>query len=587
MSWQGWFTLSVTLLAVIAMARGKRPELVFACELSVLFLTGVIDAKAALAGFANEGVWTVGLLFVVASAMRETGAMDVLARSLLGQPKTVVRAQLRLMLPVASLSAFLNNTPIVAMMVPVVSDWSRRLGMPASKLMMPLSFATILGGTCTLIGTSTNVVAAALAEQRGLSVGLFELSAIGVPAAIAGLLYIVVAQRWLLPARAASVSALADSRQYTLAMRVEPESSVVGVSIEQAGLRHLPGLYLVQIEREGESLTAVGPSAVLRAADVLVFVGVVDSVRDLLRIKGLVPENDQVDHLQSARHNRRLCEAVVSGRSDLVGKNVRDARFRTHYGAAIVAVHRDGQRVAAKIGDIVLEPGDALLLEAAGDFAEVHGRDRSFALVRTVDDSAPVRHERALLASAIVVAMIVSNAFGVTSLLQAALLASLALLFTRCGSLDQARRAFDVPVLASIAASFAIGEALAQTGVAHAVAEALVFVSANAGGLALISGVYLVTVLLNAFVSNNASVVLMFPIAMEVAEQAGLPMRGVLFLLMMAGSADFATPIGYQTNLMVYGPGGYRFMDFVRFGLPLQAVVAAVTIAFCWLRFMT
>jgi di/tricarboxylate transporter len=407
MSWQAWFTLAVTAVAIGAMVRGKRPELVFACELSALVLAGVIDPKTALAGFANEGVWTVGLLFVVASAMRETGAMDVLARSLLGHPTSVARAQLRLMLPTAALSAFLNNTPIVAMMVPVVSDWSRRIGVPASKLMMPLSFATILGGTCTLIGTSTNVVAAALAGKHGLQVGLFELSAVGVPAAIAGLLYIVIAQRWLLPTRAASESVLQDARQYTLTMTVEPDSPVVGKSIEVAGLRHLPGLYLVQIDRPGESLTAVGPTAVLRAGDVLMFVGIVDSVRDLLRIKGLVPANDQLGQLQSARHDRKLAEAVVSARSDLVGNNVRHARFRTHYGAAIVAVHRDGQRVTAKIGDIVLEPGDTLLLEAHPSFVQRLRNSRDFFLVSRLDNSAAPRYERAAVALAILLGMVV------------------------------------------------------------------------------------------------------------------------------------------------------------------------------------
>jgi di/tricarboxylate transporter len=587
MPWQAQLTLFLTFANLIAMAWNVAPpDMLFLGQVAVLVAVGILTPEGALAGFADKGVFTVGLLFILAAAMRETGAIQLVSNRMLGRPKTERGALLRMTVPVAMSSAFLNNTPIVAVLLPVVTEWGRKIRVSPSKLLIPLSYATILGGTCSLMGTSTNLVVARLAESRDptLSLGLFELAWVGVPVAIVGLAYMVFASRWLLPDRGLEDDTIGSAREYTVAMLVEPGSVIVGKTIEEAGLRHLPGLYLIEIEREGDVLTAVPPDTHLRASDALLFVGVVESVADLKKIRGLVPADGAASRLSSRRAEHQLVEAVVAHQSPFVGQTVRDAKFRTRYNAAILSVHRHGERIAQKIGDIVLQPGDTLLLEAQPSFVSAYRNDKSFSLVNGVENSTPPRFRKAWIAASVVVSVIGLNTFDVMDLFTAALIGSAVLLVTRCITIPELRASIDAPVLTTIAASFAVGKALEDTGAAAAIAHVLVGVGQPFGTLGLLSALYVTTTFLNAFVSNNASVALMFPVAISCMQTTSVPLRALVFLLMMAGSADFSTPIGYQTNLMVYGPGKYRFGDFLRFGIPLQLIAATATVTAVWWR---
>lgn len=582
MGWEAWVTLAVTAAMVIAMARGLAgPDIVMLAGLCSLVTLGIVPVAQGFSGFANEGVLTVAALFIVAAGVRDTGGLDTLLRRVLGRPRGLGEAQLRLVLPVSAVSAFLNNTPVVAMMVPVVTDWARRNRLPLSRLLLPLSYASILGGTCTLIGTSTNLVVYGLVRehQPSADLGLFDIALLGVPTLLVGTIYILVMSRRLLPDRAGSQQLIEHPREYTVSMRVEEGSIVVGQRIEEAGLRHLPGLYLVEIERDGELMPAVDPDTRLAAGDHLLFVGIVDSVVDLRRIRGLVPATDQVDKLSEPRPNRRLIEAVVGAGSALVGQNVRELRFRTRYEAAIIAVHRNGERVTGKVGDIVLSAGDVLLLEAPPVFLDRHRNDSSFALVTEVEGSTPLQHEKAPLALGLLLAMIVLSATGILPLLVAALLTAGAMLVTRCLGAQEARRAVEMRVVVAIAAAFGVGAALDASGAAGTIGRALVEVASPLGPIATLAGIYAATAILTELITNNAAAALMFPLAAAAAESAGLPIAAIALVVMMAASASFSTPIGYQTNLMVYGPGGYRFGDFLRFGLPLQLLLACVTLS--------
>lgn len=540
---------------------------------------GVIDVGQALSGFSNAGMATVGALFIVVTGLRETGGVDWIAQRALGKPRTLRGALVRVILPVTSMSAFLNNTPVVAMLIPAVQDWAKRLGVNPSKLMIPLSYAAIMGGTCTLIGTSTNLVVAGLvlAQTDLPALSMFEIAKVGIPSALIGAAFLVLLGPRLLPNRGSARSALSDPREYTMELVVPRGSGLAGKTIEGAGLRALPGCFLIEIEREGRSIAPVGPEEPLLEGDRLVFAGVVDSIRDLARLRGLAPATDQVFKLDSPRYRRRLFEAVVGEACPIVGRTIRAGRFRDRYNAAVVAVARNGERLGGKLGDIELRPGDTLLIEAEGGFDERMRDQKDFLLVSALADSTPRRHDRALLAILILAGMVAAATVGVVSMLVAALLASGLMILTRCCTISEARRSVDWPVLIVIGAALGFGGAMESTGAASAVAGAVLAMAGQNPWLALLA-VYAVTSLLTEVVTNNAAVALIFPIASAASEQMGVSFMPFVMAIMMAGSASFATPLGYQTNLMVYGPGGYRFGDFLRIGVPMNLLMGAVAV---------
>jgi di/tricarboxylate transporter len=577
MGGSAWFTvgLTVSLVGLMAFTR-LAPDVVLVGGVTLLMLLGILDPDQALRGLSNEGMVSVGTLYVVVTGLRDTGAVAWLVQRFFGRPKTLVGAQTRLMAPVIVMSAFLNNTPVVAMLIPAVSDWAKRFRLPASKLMIPLSYAAILGGTCTLIGTSTNLVVHGLMLDNKLpGLSMFEIAWVGIPCALVGLAYVLVFGRWLLPDRASSVSRFSDPRQYTVEMLVPAGSPLADKSIEQAGLRHLPGTFLIEIDRDGTILAAVEPTETLRQGDRLIFAGVVESVVDLQKIRGLEPATDQVFKLDSPRRDRCLIEAVVSTSCPVVGRTIREGRFRNAYNAVVIAVARDGERIRRKIGDIALRPGDTLLLEAHPAFVEQQRNARDFLLVSPLEGSNPPRHERAPIALAILAGMVLLVTLEVTSLLKAAFLAAGLMLLTRCCSSREARRGVDWQVLIVIAASFALGTALETTGAAKAIASGVISLAAGHPWAAL-AVVYGVTMLFTELITNNAAAVLIFPIALATSRELGVSFQPFAVAIMMAASASFSTPIGYQTNLMVYGPGGYRFTDYFRVGIPLNLMLWAI-----------
>ncbi len=577
----GWLVISVVAATGLGLSFTRiGADLILVGALTVLLLLGVITPDTALSGFSNPGLATVAVLYVVVSGCIETGAANVLAKALLGRPKSEWSAQIRLMLPVAFLSAFLNNTPVVAMLVPAVQDWARRNHFSVSKLMIPLSYAAIFGGACTMIGTSTNLILAGLVEQDSTlsAIGFFEIAWLGIPSAVIGIVFVLSTSRWLLPMRKPPITEQMNPKEYAVEMLVEAGSSLVGQTIEQAGLRHLPSLYLAEIERRDSILPAVGPNERLQDNDRLVFVGMVDSVVDLYQIRGLIPAPDQVFKLDSPRPQRQLVEAVISGTSPLVGLSIRESGFRTRYDAVVIAVARSGKRVEGKIGVIELHVGDTLLLEARPAFVEQHRNSRDFLLVSAIEGGNTPRHDKAGIATLVLIAMVLGASLAGLSMLVAALVAAGLMIITRCTSASAARRNVDWQVLVVIGASIGLGSALEQTGAASAIAHFWISFAGQSYWIALLA-VYLITSLFTAVVTNNAAAVLMFPIAKATAVGLGVSFSPFIFTIMMAASASFATPISYQTNLMVYGPGGYRFSDYLKIGIPLNLLMAGVTMA--------
>jgi di/tricarboxylate transporter len=582
MTWQAWTTIASVLMVLLLLGFTRAaPDLIFVGVVTLLMAFGILSPMEAFSGLANEGVITVGVLYVVAAGLRETGVMSLAAQKLLGRPRSVAHAQFRLMAPVAAMSALVNNTPLVAVTLPVISDWAKRYRISPSKLMLPLSYAAILGGCCTLIGTSTNLVVYGL--LKGLpdfnrELRLFDLSWVGVPCAVIGLGYVMLMSRKFLPDRRAAAKDYADPKEYTVEMLVDAASPLVGQTIELAGLRQLPGMYLMEIDREGDILAAVGPHERLRANDRLVFVGIVESVVELQKIRGLKPATNQVFKLDSPRARRSLLEAVVSDSCTMVGKTVREGRFRTKYNAAIIAVSRNGERIKMKIGDIVLRTGDTLLLETHPEFFDQHRYSRDFYLVSRIEGYTPPRHERATIAGIIFLAMVIAAGTGLLEMSLAAMLAAGLMIITRCCNSTAARQNVDWQVLVAIAASFGLGRAMETTGAAEHIASSMLSV-AGSNRWAALAIIYLLTIICTELMSNNAAAVLMFPIALATGAALGADYMPFIMAVMFAASLGFATPLGYQTHLMVYGPGGYRLSDFAWMGVPLDLLMGVVAVS--------
>ncbi|MAR93245.1 MAG: SLC13 family permease [Pseudomonadota bacterium] len=586
MGWEAGFTLILLVMVlVILILTEQAPHLVMMAALTVLSISGILTPEMALDGFSNPGLMTVAALFVVAAGMQGSGAIQGIENQLLGRPRGVPMAVLRVCLPTMLLSALLNNTPVVATLIPTVRSWATRIQVPASKLLIPLSYASILGGTLTLIGTSTNLIVSSQFAQLtgGQPLGLFAITPIGLPVAVLGLGLLVWVVPRLLPNHQQQ-PAFAKLREFTLAVTVDPEGPLVGKTIPAAGLRNLKRLFLAEIERDGSLLTAVSPLEKLKGGDRLTFAGDTDALSDLLAIRGILPSNYQEEEpLASDRPERCLVEVVLSPHSAVLGRTIKDSRFRDRYGAVVLAVARNGERVAENLGAIRLRAGDTLLLEARPNFANQQRQNRDFLLVNDLERES-VRHDKALLAWAVLAAVVLTAALGVTSILNAALTGAAAMILLRCCSLAQAHRSLDLPVLITIGASFALGHALHVTGAAQWLAHLLITVSAGHPLLLLVT-VYIAVSLLTESITNNSAAILMLPIVLQITATMSLDPLPYVLTIMMAASASFATPLGYHTNLMVYGPGNYTFRDFLKVGLPMNLIIGAVTIAVLALMF--
>lgn len=575
----GWITLGVLALTLGLLASEKlAAELVLLLALLILLATGVLVPQEALAGFSNTGMITVAAMYVVAAGLRDTGGIDLVVHSLLGRPKRLGVGQLRVMIPTVALSAFVNNTPIVATFIPAVMSWAKRNGFAPSKLLIPLSYAAIFGGTCTLIGTSTNLVVNGLWASDGhADLGMFDIAKVGLPSALVGMAYLLLIGRKLLPIRKASISAFDDPREYTVEMIVDNGGPLVGRTVQEAGLRQLGRLFLIEIQRDEGIVPAVTSSERLQADDRLVFAGDVSAIVELQRIRGLHTPIPTESAISQQFPERKLVEVVISPRCPLINRTLRESRFHTHYGAAVVAVARDGRRIQGGLGDVELRPADTLLLETQPNWIERHRHSPDFLLVSDVVDSEVPRFDRALRAWGILAAVVIAATTGLVDMVTAALLGAGASLAMGCVSLTAARRSIDTQVLLVIACSFALGKALEVTGAAHSIAGLLMNIPGQSPWLAL-GLAYLMTMLLTEMITNNAAAVLMYPICMAVAKSLGVDPLPFVFAVMMAASASFSTPLGYQTNLMVFGPGGYRFTDFLKIGIPLQLLMCVVSI---------
>lgn len=543
---------------------------------ALLYVIGVTTAEQAFSGFSNTAPITVAGLYVLAGAVDKTGALEPIVSRLLGSVGAVRRDLARLVVPSAVGSAFLANTPIVAMLTPAVTRWSDEKGRSASTFLIPLSYATILGGSVTAIGTSTNLVASGLLDEAGMGpLGLFELAKIGLPLALVGLVVIVLLAPRVLPERRRPRD-VESGRSFSVAMLVETDGAIDGLSVEDAGLRHLRGVYLAEIDREGSTIAPVRPTQTVRGGDRLVFAGQVDDVVDLQGTDGLIAEESTAADVLDSREDVAFFEVVLGTSSPAVGRTAAEVDFRRRYQGAILAIHRSGQQVNEKLGTVRLRAGDTLLIVAEKGFRTRWRDTGEFLLVSRLDAGMPVATGRspwALAALALVVLLPIVDVMSVTraTILAAILVVAAGILRPR-----EARDAVDVNVVLMIGGAFGLGQAVSVSGLGDQVADGLLSSFGWAGAFGTVVGVVLATMVLTELITNAAAVALIFPIALDVAERSSLDPRLLVMGAAVAGSASFLTPVGYQTNTMVYGPGGYRFSDYLRLGIPMSVLTVVM-----------
>ncbi len=591
-SYNAWITLAILCLIILTLIIRKKtgPDLIMAGGLVLLLLFGIIDVAEATAGFAQRPILMIAGLFVVAAGLQETGGIEVIGHKLLGKPKTLAKAQFRMMIPVAAMSAFMNTTPIVAMYLPMVNNWAQRLKIPASKLFMPLSFAGILGGQGTMIGTGSNLIIMGLFiewwQHPPQWVSTLQLSApssaismwgaawIGVPVAFFGILFIVTTSKWLVATRQGAENEQGDTRERGITMAIQQNSPIVGKTVEEADLRELPGLFLATVIRESEKFQA-GPNTILQQNDKLVFVGDLESVVELRKTRDLIPAEEDVG---GRAFSRKMIEAVVSSSSPLVGTTVRESKFRSRYNAVILSVHRNGKYLNQKIGPIKLQPGDTLLLESGGEFLKTWEHSADFYVVSEIKNSRPPLREKAWISLALLGALILSLTFGIFDRIASIWLCGLLMVLFKCINGPTARKAINLQVLIVIGAAMGIGKGVQVSGLAEISSGTLLNFasSAQVGNYGTLFLVFIMTSVGAQLMTNFGASVIMFPIVISAAEGLGVSPYPFVFTMMAAAGCNFMTPFTYQTNLMVYGPGGYHFADFPKLGIPLTLLVALI-----------
>lgn len=576
------------LIVIVAMVSAllfeiARPDMIVFSALVVLLLSGILTTEEALRGFSNPGMLTIALLFIVVGTVQKHGLIDQMMIGWLNKGKSLKGSLFRIFLPLPLFSAFLNNTPIVVTLTPLLKKWCEERNIAPSKVLIPLSYVTILGGTITLMGTSTNLVVHGMLLDYGLpGFSLFQLAIVGIPITIIGLVYLFTVGNMLLPENNSfSKQVVKDSRNYIAEMIVEGCFPYVNQTVEQAKLRDLKGLYLIEIIRDQTRISSVSSKTIIQPEDRLIFTGLISTIAELQKRKGLTLKTGtdlQLDDLKNG--NTQLAEAVVSHESSLLSKTIKQSQFRSRYDAGVMAVHRNNERIKSKVGDIILRPGDTLLLLAGTGFVEKYQQSNDFYVVSSMTPPKTLQESRfvgwfSLLVLLGAIALVIA---GWLSMFKAMALAVLILLVTKSVSMEDAKNDVQFNVLLLIASAFGVGAAMTKTGLAQWAADGLLAVGQPFGLLAILILIYLLTSIFTELITNSAAAVLMIPIGIEMASNLQLDPMGFAVIITIAASASFITPIGYQTNLIVYGPGGYKFMDYVKVGTPLSILVMSVTI---------
>ena len=572
-----WITiLTVLTMFTVLLLTKLRADVVFLGAISILFVTGVLNAKEAFSGFSSTSVVIIGVLFVVVAGLTHTGVLQWIVKNLLGQPESYSKAVVRLMLPVAALSSFLSNTTVVALFVGIVKMWSKKLGISPSKLLIPLSYASGMGGVCTLIGTPPNLIISGLyAENTGEAMNVLTTTVPGLFCLFIGVLSII-AMRKLLPNRKTPESAFESTSEYTVELEVPSDNPHIGETVNEAGLNDVRGGNLIEVVHYDEFVSPANGEEILMGGDRLIFSGQIDEILDLKHSHGLVSADHHVFTLSEIDSSRQLRTAFVTFGSSLIGKSIGGTTFEKDNGLVLVAVARRGERIKQSPREVVLQAGDTLLLDCPPNM-KINESSLTAKLHFFDSDQVPNIGKKTLISTTIMMAMVVLSALNVIPLLQCAFLAAIAMLIFRCCNVDQAMKAINWEILMVFAGSVVLGIAIQKTGIAERLAFGILDVCGD-NPIVVMTAICFVGTFITEFISNTAAGAMFFPIMYQAAEKLGYEPFPFLVALMISVSSSFATPIGSPTHMLVYGPGGYRFSDFMRIGLLMNLIILAANI---------
>ena len=572
-----WITiLTVLSMFTVLLLTKLRADLVFLGAIAILFVTGVLNAKEAFSGFSSTSVVIIGVLFVVVAGLTHTGVLQWIVKHLLGQPESYSKAVIRLMLPVAGLSSFLSNTTVVALFVGIVKMWSKKLGVSPSKLLIPLSYASGMGGVCTLIGTPPNLIISGLyAENTGVAMNVLTTTIPGLFCLFIGVLSII-AMRNLLPDRKAPESAFESTSEYTVELLVPSDNPNIGMTINEAGLNNVRGGNLIEVVHFDEFVSPAGGDEILMGGDRLIYSGQIDEILELKKSHGLVNADHYVFTLSEIDKNRQLRTAYVTFASSLIGKAIGNTSFEKDYGLVLVAVARSGKRIEQSPREVVIQAGDTLLLDCPPKL-KIDTSSLASKLHFFDSDQVPNIGKKTLISTTIMIAMVVLSALNIIPLLQCAFLAAMAMLIFKCCNVDQAMKSINWEILMVFAGSVVLGVAIQKTGIAERLAFGILDVCGD-NPIVVMTAICFVGTFITEFISNTAAGAMFFPIMYHAAEKLGYEPYPFLIALMISVSSSFATPIGSPTHMLVYGPGGYRFGDFMRIGLLMNFIILAANI---------